>query len=99
MNRQCVDLFGISEDDAWVILQSVFDIDNFAPLSYYAFPYTFGNTVGPLSRRNNTISGQAITTYTIEAWSDGRHSVLFCRGFVIDVRCDISGFSADSVRI
>lgn len=98
MNRQCLNLFAIDQDDARGILVSVFDTDQYYPLSYYAFPYTFGNTKGPMSRSNNSISGQAMTTFTIEAWTDGRHSVLFCQGLVIDIRCDVDGFDPMKVR-
>jgi hypothetical protein len=45
-------------------------------LEYYAWPQTFGSTSGPFGG----IGGQAITTFTIEAFSDGRDAVLFCKG-------------------
>lgn len=99
MNRQCREMFAVDEDDAWMILQSVFDVDNYYPLSYYAFPYVFGNTKGPLKRSNMSMAGQAMTTFTIEAWTDGRHSVLFCQGLVIDVREDKDGFDPMKVRL
>ena len=99
MNRQCREMFAVTEDDAWMILQSVFDVDNYYPLSYYAFPVQFGNTKGPLKRSNNSMAGQAMTTFTIEAWTDGRHSVLFCQGLVIDIREDKDGFDPMKVRL
>lgn len=97
MNKQCRGLSLITQDDAYEILKSVFD--SYYMLDYYAFPYQFGNTKGPLKRSNNTIAGQAMTTFTIEAWTDGRHSVLFCQGLVIDIRCDVDGFDPMKVRL
>jgi len=45
-------------------------------LDYYAWPQVFGSTSGPFTG----IGGQAISTFTIEAYSDGRNAVLFCNG-------------------
>lgn len=97
MDKQCRGLLLVTKDDAYEILKAVFD--SHYMLEYYAFPYLFGNTKGPLKRSNNTMAGQAMTTFTIEAWSDGRHSVLFCQGLVIDIRCDVDGFDPMKVRL
>ena len=99
MNKECRKLLGIQEADAIEILQSVYELDTIYYLHYWAFPYTFGHTSGPLSRSDNIISGQAMTTFTIEVWSDGRHSVLFCQGLVIAVRRDVDGFDPVRVRL
>lgn len=45
-------------------------------LTYFAWPQTFGSTTGPFPG----IGGQAMSTFTIEAYSDGRDAVLFCKG-------------------
>lgn len=99
MNRQARKLAGITGEDAKQIITSVFETDCYYSLEYYAFPYKFGNTMGPLKRSNNTLAGQAFTVFTIEAWTDGRHSVLFCQGLVIDVREDKDGFDPMKVRL
>lgn len=100
MNRECRDLLGVTREDAAEILGSVFEYKCYAPyLSYFAFPVTYGNTKGPLSRSANSIAGQAMTTFTIEAWTDLRHTVLFCQGLVIDIRLDKDGFNPMTLRI
>lgn len=101
MNRQLRKMQGVTLEDAQEILYNVFDDGTRYPqqLEYYAFPYLFGNTAGPLKRSNNTMAGQAMTTFTIEAWTDGRHSVLFCQGLVVDIRCDVDGFDPLKVRL
>ena len=50
-------------------------------LEYWAWPQVFGSTTGPFGG----IGGQAMTTFTIEAWADGSHAVLFCCGKPIKV--------------
>lgn len=45
-------------------------------LLYYAWPQTFSSTTGPFGG----IGGQAFSIFTIEAYSDGRDAVLFCKG-------------------
>ena len=50
-------------------------------LLYYAWPQTYGSTAGPFSG----MGGQAISTFTIEAFTttpfaDRRDAVLFCKG-------------------
>lgn len=45
-------------------------------LMYFAWPQTFSSTAGPFPG----IGGQAISTFTIEAYSDGRDAVLYCGG-------------------
>jgi len=44
-------------------------------LSYYAWPQVFGSTAGPFGG----IGGQAISTFTIEAWEFMGHAFLFCQ--------------------
>ena len=58
--------------------QKVADILDTQPeyLSYYAWPQTFASTAGPFGG----IGGQAISTFTIEAWTDLKDAVLFCGG-------------------
>ena len=45
-------------------------------IMYYAWPETFASTAGPFGG----IGGQAITTMTMEALSDGRMAALYCNG-------------------
>lgn len=99
MNKQLKKLLAVSDEDAKQIINSVFETVCYYSLEYHAFPYKFGNTVGPLKRSNMPMAGQAFTVFTIEAWTDGRHSVLFCQGLVIDIRCDVDGFDPSKVRL
>lgn len=48
-------------------------------LDYFAFPKSFPTTSGPFSKEG-VVSGQAISSFTIEAYTDGRDAVLFCKG-------------------
>ena len=51
-------------------------------LSYYAYPETFGSTAGPYGG----IGGQAMTTFTIEAWeSDMDGKTLYTCGNMFHV--------------
>ena len=51
-------------------------------LDYYAWPQTFGSTAGPFGG----VGGQAITTFTIEAWEyNYRFAVIFCGTKIIKV--------------
>lgn len=50
-----------------------------AELSFYSWPETFGDTSGPFSRPG-TVSGQAFTTFQMEAWSDGMRAFIFANG-------------------
>lgn len=61
-------------------------------LKYYAWPKTYENTAGPFSGPG-VYAGQAFTTFTLEAWSTGRFTVVFCRGKVLDIREDVDGFN------
>lgn len=45
-------------------------------LDYYAWPQAFGSTAGPFGG----IGGQAVTSFTIEAFANGSEAVIFCRG-------------------
>lgn len=48
---------------------------------YYAYPEVFGSTAGPFGG----IGGQAMTTFTIEAWVCGKTAVLFCGDRILKV--------------
>ena len=48
-------------------------------LEYWAWPQVFGMTTGPFGGRGK----QEVTTFTIEAWTDEYHAVLFCNGVVL----------------
>lgn len=50
-------------------------------LTYYAWPQLFGSTAGPFGG----IGGQAMSTFTIEAWTDGRRAIIFCKGKPIKI--------------
>ena len=52
-------------------------------LEYWAWPQVFGSTAGPFGG----IGGQAMTTFTIEAWSNGLggEAVLFCHNKILKV--------------
>lgn len=63
-------------------------------MEYYAYPQTFGSTAGPFKGR---VAGQAMSTFTIEAWVEGKHAVLFCRGKVVTIVNNWNG--PGSVRI
>ena len=45
-------------------------------IEYYAWPQTFSSTAGPFGG----FAGQAVSTFTVEAFTDGRDAVLFCGG-------------------
>lgn len=62
-------------------------------LEYWAYPQVFGSTAGPFGG----IGGQAMTTFTIEAWVCGCIAVLFCGGKVLKVTDKWEG--PGSVRI
>lgn len=63
-------------------------------MDYYAWPQVFSSTAGPFKNR---IAGQAFTSFTIEAWVDGSHALIFCKGSVLKVISDWEGPS--SVRL
>lgn len=50
-------------------------------LDYWAWPQVFGSTAGPFGG----IGGQAMTTFTIEAWVCGSVAAIFCGGRVLKV--------------
>lgn len=53
-----------------------------ASLEYWAWPQVFGSTAGPFGG----VGGQAMTTFTIEAWHDGGgNAALFCGGRVLKI--------------
>lgn len=62
-------------------------------LEYYAWPQVFGSTAGPFGG----IGGQAMTTFTVEAWVCGEVAVLFCGDKVLKVTDQWAGVG--SVRI
>lgn len=68
-------LMGISREDAAEKLGG----EN--SLQYFAWPQTFGSTAGPFGG----IGGQAVSTFTIEAWWDGSRAVLFCGGRLLKI--------------
>lgn len=45
-------------------------------IRYYAFPYTFGSTCGP----RKGIGGQAMSTFTVEAFESDFGTVYLCDG-------------------
>lgn len=45
-------------------------------IEFYAWHQTFGSTSGPFGG----IGGQAISSFTIEAYALGRDAILFCKG-------------------
>lgn len=55
---------------------SLLNIDD---LTYYSFPKTYGSTSGPFGG----IGGAAVTTFQIEAYSDGITTVYFCGNKII----------------
>lgn len=76
-------LLQVSQADANKLIAAKFS--NYDPmcgeLEYWAWPDAFGSTTGPFGG----IGGQAMTTFTIEAWTDGYYAVLFCQGRVLRV--------------
>ncbi len=51
-------------------------------LEYWAWPQQFSSTAGPFGG----VGGQAMTTFTIEAWHDGRGAAaLFCNGRLLKI--------------
>jgi len=74
---------GIDHDSAYNILCDKYGkLEIYRELFYYSWPQTFSNTAGPFSRAG-MISGQAMTAFQMECWSDGRYALIFCRGQVI----------------
>lgn len=51
-------------------------------LDYWAYPQIFGSTAGPFNAPGR-VSGQAMTTFTIEAWAYENYAVLFCQGAIL----------------
>jgi hypothetical protein len=87
MTTDKADLQGVSRKDASITLKIHQD-----ELNYSSWTETFGSTSGPFGG----IGGQAISVFTIEAWSDGVAVVIFCEGRVISVF--ESGFILGSSR-
>ena len=73
------DLQGIDAEQAAIDLETQSQC-----LSYYCWPQVYGNTAGPFSRPGG-IAGQAMTTFTMEAWHDGGRALIFCKGRKLDV--------------
>ena len=74
----------ISREKAVQLLSDEVDgdcqIDN---LEYWAWPTVFGSTTGPFAG----VGGQAMSTFTLEAWHDtwtGK-AVIFCQGKILRV--------------
>lgn len=78
-------LQGIDERTAYNILTEKFGrMEVYRELFYYSWPQTFGNTAGPFSRPGR-LSGQAMTTFQMECWSDGCYALVFCCGEVVHI--------------
>lgn len=65
------DLQGYSKEEAAKKLEC-----SETALEYYAWPQVFGSTAGPFGG----IGGQAMTTFTVEAWAFGPVAIVFCKG-------------------
>lgn len=50
-------------------------------LDYWAWPQVFGSTAGPFGG----VGGQAMTTFTIEAWEQDGVAVIFCGNKILKV--------------
>ena len=61
-------------------------------LEYYAWPQTFGSTSGPF----RGIGGQAMSTFTIEAWADASTAFIFCNGRKVKI---VDNFQPGNVRL
>lgn len=85
------ELMLISHDEAFRLLREKYD-DTYSELSYYAWPRVYGNTAGPFSFPGR-VSGQAMSTFTLEAWSDGSNVLIFCKGKVIAIKEFNKGFN------
>lgn len=86
MNRQLNRGLGqISPEQAYEVIVKRLPEDaqhlNEHYLDYYAYPEVFGSTTGPFGG----IGGQAMTTFTIEAWVCGKIAVLFCGDRILKV--------------
>ena len=88
MNLQC-----ISKIQAMDLLEEEFNC-KLHNLMYYSFPQVFSTTAGPFK---GMLAGQAMTTFTIEAWAVDDLAVLFCQGKIVKVCNEWQG--PQSVRI
>lgn len=95
MNRQSNDetLQGISMAKAQALIEEKYG-ESYYSLDYWAWPRVYGSTAGPFGG----VGGAAMTTFTVEAWTSGIHTVIFCKGRVLGVREDKDGFDIKSVR-
>lgn len=75
----------ISQKEAYeaIVKRLPEEAEQFLPdyMDYYAYPEVFSSTAGPF----RGIGGQAMTTFTIEAWVCGKTAVLFCGDKIIKV--------------
>lgn len=78
------ELMLIDHDGAYNMLREKFP-DTYPQLDYYAWPRVYGNTAGPFSYPGR-VSGAAMSTFTLEAWSDGHNALIFCKGKVIEIK-------------
>lgn len=96
MNVQMVP--SVTENEAWEALNAKFGehfvIPSACYFEYWAYPQVFGSTAGPFKGK---IAGQAMTTFTIEAWAVDDLAVLFCQGKIVKVCNEWQG--PQSVRI
>ncbi len=59
--------------------QAIELLGEFEQPHYYAWPESFGSTSGPF----RGIGGQAITTFTIEAWAGETEALYVCNGKLV----------------
>lgn len=87
------ELQGITQREARVAVNVKFPHaqTNTLEYQYHAWCAKYGNTAGPFLKPG-MLAGQAFTDFTLECWSTGRFTVVFCKGEIIDVREDINGF-------
>lgn len=92
-------LQGIDQDTAYKIMCGKWGkLEVYRELFYYAWPQTFGSTAGPFSAPG-LISGQAMTSFQMECWSDGKYNLIFCQGVVVQCLVIEGGrFSPDEYR-
>ncbi len=87
------ELQGISQREAKAAVNVKFAHarTNTLDYQYHAWYAQYGNTAGPFLKPG-MLAGQAFTDFTLECWTTGRFTVVFCKGQVIQIREDIDGF-------
>ena len=87
----------ISQEDATWLIHGKFGEMRYM-LEYIAWPRMYGNTAGPFSYPGR-ISGAAMSTFTLECWTDGEYAVIFCKGKLIEViHCTDKPFNTGDYR-